>query len=78
MKKLNLQKLNLVTNNLLQRNQLKTVLGGGYPGSGGGCFITCTGFQVEGSPCPSKQENTDAICTEGGGILPASCQCYDV
>ena len=38
MKKLSLKKLNLEANNMLQRNQLKTVLGGyGEGGSSGSC-----------------------------------------
>ncbi len=55
MKKLSLEKLNLGANDLLQINQLKTILGGGYG--------ECDPFIGPGSPCSSDFDCCeDSIC----------------
>ncbi|NKI24937.1 rSAM-modified peptide [Arenibacter sp. 6A1] len=53
MKKLRLIKLKLETNDLLNREQLKTVLGGGYSSgcnADSGCSTGCSSFVSEGEP----------------------------
>ena len=48
MKKLSLKKLNLKANDLLERNQLKTVLGGDGGYTVASCSAKCGGFPPQG------------------------------
>ncbi len=77
MKKVRLKNLNLSTNELLQREQLKTVFGGYVHDicpDGKPCLIQCPSRQICGGPYCPTQINVDEICSEPGGI----CNCYYV
>ena len=68
MKKLSLKKLNLEANDMLQRNQLKTVFGGngGYGGGTGPWTCICEGEDVYNQSACSH-EVCDVACSDNGG-----------
>lgn len=55
MKKLNLKKLKLEANEMLQRNQLKTVFGGKYDSSSSGCI-------TKGNLCNGYSDYPSTLC----------------
>jgi hypothetical protein len=69
MKKLNLEKLKLATEDVLQRNQMGTI----YGGSGGGtCTLTCDNWQrgMEVSHCSDT-----IVWMHCGSEHGATCNC---
>jgi len=60
MKKLSLKNLNLGANDMLQRNQLKTIFGGdgGYTGNTGTCAYQYNGYVIIDASRESAQSNT--------------------
>ena len=75
MKKLSLKNLKLETNDMLQRNQLKTVFGG-YAYPGGSCCVTVVGNVSTSRHCGfSKQEAIDEANTVAswGGVRAYWC-----
>ncbi len=66
MKNLSLKKLKLGSDDFLQREQLKTILGGGYtPWVPGHLYVTCTSCVIEVPNCSNPQQ----YCPAGQEVL---------
>lgn len=75
MKKLSLKNLKLEVDDLLQRNELKNILGGGYDSGGGGgggpCIVECNSGAVIQALPNCDMDTQDQACYNQSG--PSYC-----
>ncbi len=71
MKNLSLKKLKLSSDDYLQREQLKLILGGGYDPINGTCTVVCVNGVTIG--CPPHAGNNFDNCDEGPTGPSAMC-----
>lgn len=76
MKKLRLSILNYGDTEVLSREQLKKIMGGGDDGGSGGIILDCVckGGMPLKCPCSNVRECLDHFCPEGeGGCSAVAC-----